>query len=205
MKVRLAVFVACLLVASQLALPTLAERRVRSELAEFGSVASVEVSAFPALKLLFEKADSVSVRMDSAEVGTGDLGDQLASTARTDELDFEVDSLTLGPLEVRDVTLHKDGDALEGQASLNADELPVGIRPVDASDGALIVEAQIGPAVVRARLSAVDGELRVAPDGLLGGFASVTVFEDSRVTIESVGAESFDGGFTTVVRGTLSS
>lgn len=203
MKVRLAVFVACLLVASQLALPTLAERRVRSELAEFGTVASVKVSAFPALKLLFEKADSVSVRMESAEVGTGDLGDQLASTERTGKLDFAVESLSVGPLEVRDVTLHKDGDELAGEASLTADDLPMGIRPVDASDGALIVEAQIGPAVVRARLSAVDGALRVAPDGLFGGFASVTVFEDPRVSIESVGAESFEGGFTTVVRARL--
>lgn len=204
MKARIAFFVACVLVASQLALPSLAERRVRSELAAFGDVTSVEVSAFPALKLLFQRADSVRVRMSRAEVGTGDLADQLVSTERTGELDFTVDSLSVGPLEVRDVTLRKDGDELIGSAALT-DDLPLDLRPVSTDGDALILEASLAGVTARARLSAVDGALRVAPDGLLGGFASVTVFEDPRVAVESVDARSFDGGFTTIVRGTLRS
>ena len=204
MKARIAVFVACVLIASQLALPALAERAVRSELREFGEVASVEVSAFPALKLLFERADSVRVRMSDASVGAGDLGDQLASTARAGSLDFAVDSLAVGPLRVRDVSLRKDGDELVGEAALT-DDLPLDLRPVSTDGDALILEAAFAGVSARARLSAVDGALRIAPAGLLGGFASITVFEDPRTRIDSVGAEPHPDGFTVIVRGTLRS
>ncbi len=110
----------------------------------------------------------------------------------------------MGPLQVRDVTLQKDGNELVGSAALagrSAARPPTGLHRGEA----LIFEASLAGVAARARLSAVDGALRIAPDGLLGGFASVTVFEDPRVSIESVGAESFDGGFTTVIRATLSS
>lgn len=204
MKARLAIFVACVLIASQLALPVLAERAVRSELSRTGDVTSVSVSAFPALKLLFEEADSVSVRMSEASVGTGDIAERLAGTERTDELDFAVASLAVGPLRVRDVSLRKDGDELVGEAALT-DDLPLDLRPVSTDGGALILEAAFAGVSAQARLSAVDGALRIAPAGLLGGFASITVFEDTRTRIDSVGAEPRPDGFTVIVRGTLRS
>ncbi len=46
---------------AQVFLPTLAARRVRDRVARYGTVRSVSVSAFPAVKLLWGKADSVSV------------------------------------------------------------------------------------------------------------------------------------------------
>lgn len=210
MKLGLAVFVAALLFASQLLLPRLAEQRVRSELASTGSVTSVEVHAFPALKLLFQRASSVKVHMSAARLGTGDIADRLDSTRRTGKLDVRVDTFSLGPLRLRDVRLRKSGARLEGEASLDQADLeaalPVdlGLRPVRSDDGALVLEADVGPISVRARLSAVDGALRIAPDGLLGGFASVTVFEDPRVRITSVGARPRAGGFTVVTRARLS-
>jgi hypothetical protein len=209
-KLGAAVFVAAVLFASQVFLPRIAESRVRHELASTGHVTSVHVSAFPALKLLFERADSVTVRMSSASLGTGDIGERLASTRRTHDLDVAVDTFELGPLRLRDVSLHKSGSRLTGEASLTesdlADALPVdlGLRPVSSSDGALVMEADVGPVAVRARLSAADGALLIAPDGLLGGFASVTVFEDHRVRVLSVGARPRADGFTVVTRGRLS-
>jgi hypothetical protein len=209
-KLGAAVFVAALLFASQVFLPRLAESRVRDELASTGHVTSVEVHAFPALKLLFEKADSVTVRMSSASLGTGDIGERLASTRRTDKLSVSVDTFRLGPLKLRDVSLHKAGSRLTGEASLTQADLsaalPVdlGLRPVSSADGALVMEADVGPVAVRGRLSATDGALRIAPEGLLGGFASVTVFQDRRVRVLSVGARSRPGGFTVVARGQLS-
>lgn len=210
MKARLAIFVACVLIASQLALPELAEDRVRSELAATGEVTSVSVAAFPALQLLFEEADSVRVRMSSASVGVGDLGDQLASTERTDSLDFAVEELAVGPLRVRDVALRKDGSELVGEASLTSADLAaalpidLGLRPVESADGELVLEAQVGPVTVRGRLSAQDGALLIAPDGLLGGFASLTVFKDPRVLVTSVGARPYPDGFTVITRAELS-
>jgi DUF2993 family protein len=205
-----AAFVVLVLAASQLALPSLAENRLESELASTGTVSSVEVHAFPALKLLFQRADSVRVRMSSASVGVGDLGDRLDSTRRTGSLDVAIDTLAVGPLQVRDVALHKDGDELEGSASLTRDDLQaalpldLGLRPVESSDGAIVLEAEVGPVAVRGRLSDSDGALLIAPDGLLGGFASVTVFEDPRVRITGVSAEPRPDGFTVVIDGELS-
>ncbi len=201
---------AVLLVASQLLLPRLAESRLRSELAPLGEVVSVHVSAWPALKLLVERADSVDVRLRSATLGAGDLADQLAGTSRTGSLDARVDTATLGPLTLRDVSLIKEDDSLTGSASLTdadlAAALPVdlGLRPVSSADGALVMEAQVGPVAVRARLSASGGALVIAPDGLLGGFASVRVFDDPRVRVVSVGATSDAAGFTVVARARLS-
>ncbi len=205
MKLGLAVFVASLLVASQIILPILAEDRVRDELSSSGRVTSVQVSAFPALKLLFERADSVRVRMRSATIGTGDLGDRLASTKRAGDLDVSVDVFTVGPLRARDVRLRKRGDALTGSATLRADDFPttLGLRPVTSDDGSLLLEADVGPVSARARLSADDGALIVAPDGLLGGFAKLTLFEDPRVRMLSVSARGNADAFTVNVRGTV--
>lgn len=202
MKAQLAFFVGCVLVASQLALPSLAEHAVRDELSATGRVASVEVSAFPALKLLGERADSVRVRMVSASLGVGDLGDQLASTERTDRLDVVIDSLAVGPLRVHDVTLHKDGDALVGSAAL-ADDLPLDLHPVGTDGDALVFEATLAGVTARVRLSADDGALVVAPDGILGGFASLTLFDDPRVDVTAVTARPSVNGFTVVANATL--
>lgn len=203
MKLGLAVFVAALLVASQVLLPIVAEDRLRGELSDTGRVTSIQVSAFPALKLLGERADSVRVRLSSATIGTGDLGDRLASTARTDRLDARVDSLSLGPLKVRNVTLRKRGSALTGSASVRSADLPVGIRPISSSGGTLVLEADVGPLSARARLSASDGALIVAPDGALGGLASLTLFEDPRVEVRSVSATGNADAFTINARGTV--
>lgn len=205
-----AVFVVALLIASQLLLPIVAEDRLRDELASVGRVTSVEVSAFPALQLLTDRADSVRVRLRRARVGgSGDLGDRLASTRRADRLDVRVDELVVGPLVVRDATLRKRGSSLIGSASLRtadlAAALPVdlGLRPVPSGDGSLVLEGTVGPVTARARLSADDGALVIAPDGLLGGFATLAVFEDPRVRVESVSASQDAGGFTLEVRGSV--
>ena len=64
--------VAGLAVASQLLLPGLAERRLRSELGEVGTVERVDVSAFPAVKVLAGRADRIVVLESGriAEAGT---------------------------------------------------------------------------------------------------------------------------------------
>lgn len=47
------VVVLALLVIAQLVLPGVAERRVREELEQLGTASDVQVSSFPAVKLLF--------------------------------------------------------------------------------------------------------------------------------------------------------
>jgi hypothetical protein len=84
----------------------------------------------------------------------------------------------------------------------------VGLRPVQSGDGQVVFEATapvLGQSIaVRARLSAREGALVLAPDGLLGGFASLTVFSDPRVRVVGVGAEAATAGFTVTAEATVS-
>ena len=212
MKLRVAAGIAVLVAAfgaTEYFLPRQAERRVRDELRDTAKVEDVEVSAFPALKLLFGHADRVDVRVDEATAGTGKLAELLASTKRTDELRATVRTLHLGPLVMRDLWLRKEGAQLRGEAALTQGDLAaalppaIGLQPVAAGDGQLVLEVAAGPISARARLSARDGALVIAPDGLLGGFASLTVFSDRRVRVTGVGARSRADGFTVTATGAL--
>jgi len=192
------------LVASQLALPPLAERDLRAELAPTGDVREVDVDAFPALTLLRERADAVRVRIGAARSGTGELGDLLASTERTERLDARAASLEVGPLALRELRLEKDGARLEGRALLADAALPGGFRLVPSEDGQLVVEGTDGLlSGVRARVSVRDGTLVAAPDGLLGGLASVTLFEDPRIELTDVGARQTADGYALTTTGRL--
>ena len=212
MKLRVAAGIAVLVaafLASEYFLPRQAEQRVRDELRDTAKVEDVEVSAFPALKLLFGHADRVDVRVDEATTGTGKLAELLASTKRTDELRATARTVRLGPLVMRDLRLRKDGARLSGEAAVTQADLTaalppaVGLQPVAAGDGQLVLEANAGPISVRTRLSARDGALVIAPDGLLGGFAALTVFSDRRVRVTGVGARSRADGFTVTATGAL--
>ena len=67
----------------------------------------------------------------------------------------------------------------------------------------MLREVAVGPLGGQARLSADDGALRIAPEGLLGALGSLTIFEDPRVIVEGVGARPRDGGFTLTATGRL--
>lgn len=194
------------LVASQVILPGIGERRLRDDLAASGEVRRVEVSSFPALRLLFGRADRVEIEMGEVRAGQGELADLLARTADTHELDATAAVLRVGPFVARDARLRKAGARLTGEASVTEDELiaalpvDIGLRPVESADGQVVFEATapvLGQALtVRARLSVREGALILAPDGLLGGFASLTVFSDPRVRVVGVGARTATAGFT---------
>ena len=66
-----------------------------------------------------------------------------------------------------------------------------------------MLELSAGVFAARARLSARDGALVIAPEGLLGGLGSITVFKDSRVHVTEVGSKLGDDGFTLTASGRL--
>ena len=198
------------LVGGQIALPRVAERRITSDLAESGRVTRVEVEALPALKLLFKRADRVEVEMAEVRAGTtGRLVELLRRTRETRELDARADLVTLGPLRLHAAMLTKDHDRLRGEATVSESELAAALpaqlrlRPIDDPAGELVLEGQIGPVTARARLTARDGALVVAPEGLLGGLGSLTLFRDSRVQVTEVGSRTGPDGFTLTASGRL--
>lgn len=209
----IAVFLLSLAAAAQLVLPELAERDLREDLEASGEVRRVDVEAFPALEVLFGRADRVEVEMGEVRAGQGELADLLARTARTEELEARAATLRVGPFVARDARLDKRGERLRGSVAVTEAELTaalpvdVGLRPVESGDGSLLLEATAGvlgqEVTVRARLAARQGALVIAPEGLLGGFATLTVFSDPRVRVRGVGAEPAPGGFRVSAEATV--
>lgn len=192
------------LVAIQLVAPGIAARHLRQRLQRSGHVASVEVDAFPAVKLLWDGADRVTVHLRDAGPGRGGLADLLADTRDTDRLDARVDELRVLTLRLRDVRLRKRGPELAGSAQVTEPDLraalPPGfdVRPIAAGGGELVLE---GSAVVfgrrisaRAVVAARDGKLVIAPDVPFGGLLTLTLFADPRVVVTGVSARAAPGG-----------
>jgi hypothetical protein len=212
-----------MMAAAQIVLPGIATDRLRDRLDDQGTVSSARVSAFPAVKLLWGKADKVEVAMKSFRPaatsgetggagGTGGLGAAVARTQASGKIDVSVGSLAAGPLTLRDVRLTKDGDHLRAQAAVTDAELaralPNGLdlRPVATPGGQLVLEGGVSAfgleAHGRARLLARDGKLVIRPEGPpMAALATATVFGDPRLEVEAIGAQSQPGGFVLSAEG----
>src|SRR3954470_10565572 len=66
--IRLTLLLVVLLIVSQFVIPPLLEHRVASRLTAHGGTANVELSAFPALRLLFGSGDKVDVTAHALSV-----------------------------------------------------------------------------------------------------------------------------------------
>jgi hypothetical protein len=202
------------LAVAQLVLPGLAAQRLRDQLAPDGSVQRVTVRAFPAIKLLWGRADSVTVRFSELVVTRARTGDLLARATATGKLLVSIDALTDGPLRLRAVTVRKRGDELDGRAELAGADLraalPTGfaVQPVASTGGKLLLRAQanllgVGFAV-DALLGARNGALVIEPVGVpFASLASFTVFSDSHLSVQSVAAIPGHDGFTVTASGLL--
>src|SRR5256886_16319118 len=103
-----------LAVVAQLVLPGIAENRIRDRLAHDGRVESVHVSAFPAVKLLWGRADRVSVRMANVRAAVGRLGDLIGRSADAGRVAASTRELGVFTLRLRDARLRKRGSRLVG-------------------------------------------------------------------------------------------
>jgi hypothetical protein len=201
------------LVVAQLVLPSIATDRLRDRLSKSGNVISVEVHAFPAIKLLWNHADRVVVRMGRYQSGAGALGDLLSQTSDVGSVDASAQEFSSGLLTVRDAALRKRGNQLVGTALVTESDLrraiPIlqSVVPVQSSDGRLTLRGTASlfgvTATVDATVSTSDGNLIVAPDVPFGGFATLTVFPNPHVEVQSVGASSASGGFRVTATGRL--
>jgi hypothetical protein len=203
--------VVVLLVVAQLVLPGIAAQRLRDRLARSGSVLEVKISAFPAIELLWHRADSVVVRMASYRSASP------AALSRTLDQAGDVGSVRVsaqlfrdGLLTLHDASLVKQGSRLTGSASIAESDLRTAVpfltslTPVASADGRLTLRGTatlLGiSAAVDATVSAQDGKLVITPDVPLGGLATITVFSDPHIKVQGVSAAPVSGGFE--VRGT---
>jgi len=192
-------------VVAQLLLPGIAAQELRDDLQQSGTVLEVKVSSFPAIKLLWHKADSVVVRMGHYRSASSHLGDTLGRAADADKLDASVQELFVGPVTLRNATLHKQGSALTGSATVTEANLRSAVffldnvEPITSGNGRLTLRGTASflglRATVDATVSARDGALVVAPNVPLGGIAAITLFDNPNVQVTSVSATNVPGGF----------
>ncbi|ADB53676.1 hypothetical protein Cwoe_5270 [Conexibacter woesei DSM 14684] len=157
--------------------------------------------AFPAVELLWRRADRVEARVRSYDADGIDLADELAQTRGIGELDVRIGRVraTAG-VTLDDVRLRKRDGVLSGRAVLDGDELSRALPPrvelalVPRRDGAIMLAGRIGGAEVQLRVVARDGRVIARPEGLLGVFAGYPVFSDPRIDVEQVAAVPLPGG-----------
>jgi len=194
------------LVVAQLVLPGMAEQRLRDRLSHNGTVLHVEVHAFPAIELLWHHADRVVIRMGSYQSTTGDLGGLLGQAADVGTLDASAGELNTGLLTLHDATLHKSGNELTGSAHITESDLQAAlpilqsVMPIASGNGQLTLRGTASllgvTATVDATVRAQNGSLVVSPNVPFGGLATVTVFGDPHVEVQSVSATPSADGFT---------
>jgi hypothetical protein len=193
-----------LLGVAQIVLPKLAASRISSRVQKYGTVQSVHVSAWPALKLLWGDADSATVRASDLRLSPGESAKLLSEASGVHDLDLTATSASEGPLSVSDVRLRKRGDALHAQALASTAgvqaALPAGfgVQLLSSREGHVEVRASGGLFGVGASVDAVaeasEGKLVVHPRGLLLEGLQLTLFSDPRVYVEGVGAQASGAG-----------
>lgn len=198
----------------QLVLPSIAASVLRGRLAKSGRVLSVSVSAFPAIELLWSDADRVTVRMASYRSSRDHLGTFLGQTGDVGTVHASVGTLQSGRLTLTDVRLSKVGDELNGTAHVSEAALRAAVpflqsvTFVRSDGGTLTLEGTASVLGVSVSMPATvrpdGGGLVVVPDlPLVGAFASVTVFDNPRVRVQSVGGSPDPDGLALSARALL--
>ncbi|MDQ6818346.1 MAG: LmeA family phospholipid-binding protein, partial [Actinomycetota bacterium] len=193
-------------VIAQLVLPGLAEQRLRDQLGAHGTVLHVEVHAFPAVELLWHQADRVVIRMAGYTGNSGGLGSMLDRAADVGLLDASVATLKAGLLTLRNARLKGSAGRLAGSAEVSEADLRAavpfldGVQPVASAGGGLILRGTATlfgvTASVDASVNTAGGQLQLVPNLPFGGLATVTVFSDPRLQIESLSAAPTANGFS---------
>jgi hypothetical protein len=194
------------LVLAQVLLPRIAASEISSRVARYGSVESVSVSAWPALKLLWGRADSVRVKARSLALEPAQAAKLLWEGRHVAREDISAERVKVGSLQLSDASLHKRGPRLSAVAS--ADEaavkaaLPEGfeVRLLRSQAGQVEVQASGGLFGVGTGVDAValasEGRLVAHPLGFLVEGLQLTVFSDPHVYVEGVSASgSASGGY----------
>ena len=111
------------------------------------------------------------------------------------------------------MSFSKHGDEMVGAAQLDLADLQAALpivrslTPVRESGGQLVLRGTASVLGVNAAVDVVvaarDGKLVVAPTGLLGAFATVTLFDDPQIRVQSVSATTVPGGLRFVARGQI--
>ena len=189
----------------QLVLPGIAASRIRSQLGPSARGASVSVSAFPAVELLFHHADRVTIHLRSYVSAAPRVNGSIGQAGDVGRLQVTAATARLGLLTVHDARLTGVDGRLTGTATIDESDLrgtiPFlrSVTPVASGDGRLTLRGTADVLGLTGSLDADvtvrDGAIVVSPDVLLGSLATVTVFSDPHVAVQALTASPVTGGF----------
>ncbi len=190
--------VVLLLALAQLVLPGVATRRIRSRVGRYGTVKSVSVSAWPAVKLLWGEPDSVTVRAGNLRLTPAQTAKALDEAGSAGRVTLTAEHVQIGVAQVSAALLAKKGKALSAGATMTAQEvkaaLPQGVEVQLLESAAGRVRTRVSGALfgvaatVEAVAEASDGELVVHPVGFLIEAFRLVLFAEPHVYVEGVGA-----------------
>jgi hypothetical protein len=190
--------VVLLLVLAQVFLPLIAASRISSRVGKYGRVKSVSVTAWPAVKLLWGSVDSVNVQATSLTLTPAETAKLIWEARDVSEMHITAPLAKEGPLQLRDVSFHKHGNALSATALTSEADVKAalpegfGVQLLSSEAGKVQVRASGGLFGVDASVDAVaepsNGKLVVHPAGLLLEGIQLTLFADPHVYVEGVGA-----------------
>ncbi len=192
-----------LLVLAQVFLPRIAASVISSRVSRYGSVASVSVSAWPAVKLLWGSVDSVRVKARSLALEPAQAAKLLWESRHVAREDISAEHVKIGSLQLSDATLRKREDRLSGfastdQAAVRA-ALPEGfdVQLLRSEGGQVEVQASGGLFGVSSSVNALalarEGRLVAHPVGFLIEGFQLTIFSDAHIYVEGVSASVMRG------------
>ena len=197
------VAVLAVLALAQLLGPGIAAKVVRGKVQRYGTVRSVTVKAWPAVKLAWREADEVRVKAGRLKASPEQTVALLKEAKGTGTVSATAQSVEEGGLRLTDAKLEKHGSELRVQGEVSEADvrraLPEGVEValVKSEEGTVEVRVSGGLFGVSASVDAVaqaqDGKLVVRPAGLLGAL-KITLFEDPSVYVEGVQAQALGSG-----------
>ncbi len=192
-----------MLVLAQLFLPPIAASRVRSRVEKYGTVKSVAVKAWPAVELLWGKAESVDVKAGSLSLSTAQMAKLLGEARGVKSMRVSAESVKEGSLQLYDASLQKQGDALLGAAWASRADVKTAlgegfeVRLLHSGGGRVQVSVEGGLFGVKASVEAIteaqEGKVVVHPLGFLLEGLKLTLFAEPDVYVEGVGASATAG------------
>lgn len=197
---------ALILALAQALLPSFAAKRVSNRVSRYGAVQSASVSAFPAIELLWGKADSVSVHALALSITPAQIASLLWEGRGVNHTTVTVNTATLhvaslpNTLTLSDVRMEKRSSSLQASATLTQrqldEALPSGVHIEPLASGAHQVQVRATgglfgvQASIDALLKPLEGRLVAEPQGFpLAALATVTLFSDPHLKVVSVGVQ----------------
>jgi hypothetical protein len=195
---------AVVLVLAQVLGPRIAAKVVREKVGKYGTVKSVSVKAWPAVKLVWGEADEVSVRAGRLRLSEAQALGLLREAGGTERVRTSAESMEVEGLKLTEARFEKHGNGLRAEGVMSEEDikkaLPVGVEVgfVKSKGGTVEVRASGGLFGVSASVDAVaraeDGKLVARPVGFPLNALKLTLFESEDLYVEGVEARVLGRG-----------